>query len=262
LNVFRAKLTDVGRRYRKRREWERLFARYPQQLSAGGHNGQSWAAAQQRVGEAGDDLDDMFTVVEDEQRLARLQLLAQVVDEPAGTAHSGRWHPRHRGDGGQHANLVTGRGELEEPHTIGIGDGGVGRHLHRQASLAHSPSTRDCDQPSRVQLLDDAADIVGSSDKRSELQRQVVPIGVGRTQRRGTRRQIGMPQLPDMLRASQVLQTMDAPVGQCHAGRQQPRHGGIGAEDQRPIPGGDGTFERNQPLARFKSEMARWPRSR
>ena len=136
---------------------------------------------------------DMLAVVEDQERLAAGQELAEPFQRAAGVAGaSAGAHAQRGGDGTGHARIFADRRELDQPHSVVVAAEPASRRLDRQPGLAHAARADDGHNPAGLQQGGDRVEFGPAPDKRRRCRREVAgtaPVsrgvtGRGRVQRR------------------------------------------------------------------------------
>jgi len=92
----------------------------------------------------------MLAIVQDEQRLAAGQELAQPLEHAAGSAVLGH-HVQGSRRGGGHRGVVADRGQLDEPHPVGVAAKYAARDLDRQPRFPRSTYAHDGHDPAGLQ---------------------------------------------------------------------------------------------------------------
>ena len=113
---------DGGRRPRlgsgQRRDPPHHLARDVEGLAAGGQHPQQGTGPQEGVDQGGSGLQDVLTVVDDQDRLPGAEVVDQGVDDGQGL----RLHHAHRGrDGPRHERPVSQGDQVDEPGAVGVG---------------------------------------------------------------------------------------------------------------------------------------------
>ena len=106
------------------------------------------------------------------------------------------------------------RGQLDPPHAARLRVECLRGHGEGEAGLADAGRTGQRHQPLPRQHFAHLDDLAPPTDERCELDREVVVEHVERAQRRKRRRQIGVDQLPDVLRGSEVLEAVQPEISQ------------------------------------------------
>jgi hypothetical protein len=120
-------------------------------------------------------------------------------------------------DRGRDSIRVVQRGELDEPGTTRVRVEHVGGKLQREARLAAPARAGDRQDPSRSQEPAQVGELLGAADEACQLHREVVRQILERRQRRVAARHLRVPQLEDPFGPPEVLQPVQAEVGECRA---------------------------------------------
>ena len=188
-----------------------LLARDAQRFAARRDDPDVGRRAQQRVGKRCAGAHHLLAVVEDQQRLPRLQMRAQRVRERLARLLA---HGEHLRRLVRDERRIADRREVQEPDAVGIRVEHVGGDLQRQPRLAETAHAEQRQQAVALEELSGLLELALASDERGELLRQVVGRGFERAQRREVRPQVGMQDLVDVLRGRQVLQPDAAEIAQ------------------------------------------------
>ncbi|WP_345279033.1 hypothetical protein [Kitasatospora albolonga] len=139
------------RRHRQRRQGVEVFARDPEHLPAGGQHPQPGGGPQQRGGQCGAGLHQVFAAVQHQQQLPVGQLLDQHLLRLPGGGVGQSQRLQHRV-----AQQVRAAhpGQLHQPHPVGVPPGRPGRGAQGQPGLADPAGAGHRHQPtSRQQLV-------------------------------------------------------------------------------------------------------------
>jgi hypothetical protein len=128
------------------RNTQHRLTRYAQRLAAGDQDGDVWAGVQDGLHGAGDAVEQVFGVVEAQQRPPRGQMRAEGVHAPTDDRRA-----NGLGDGLRHRCAVTHRGELNPPDAVGVPIGLTGGGLRRQPRLAGTTRPGQGHQPVTLQ---------------------------------------------------------------------------------------------------------------
>ena len=172
------------RRQRQGTQRPHVLAGDAQALPAGGQHPHPRRAGQDRLGQLGGGVEQMLTVVQHHQHLAG----PQEVDDRLGQAHLRALdHPQ--GDRHHLGQLVAAgrRGQLAQPRPVGEARQQLGRHLQRQAGLAHPADPGQRHQPGVTQLLGHRGQLHLAAHERTGQRRQIPRQHVQRPQRRERR---------------------------------------------------------------------------
>ena len=145
----------------------------------------------------------MLAVVEDQQRLQRLEVRAQRLRERASRLFA---HAQHLRDLVRDQRRIADRREIDEPDAVRIRVEHVGGDLQREAGLAETAHAEEREQARALEQLLRLGDFALAPDERRELLRQVVRRRFERAQRREILPQVGMQDLVDVLGRRQVLE--------------------------------------------------------
>ena len=189
-------------------------------------------ANQERVEHACGAVEHLLAVVEDEHRLAALQLLHQRVHERPAALLAQADRP---GDGRGHELGIPHRGEVDPPHPAGMPVGGCGGALEREPRLSASSGAGQRDQSVVLDELGELGELRVARDERRQLHRQIVRERVQREQRREPIRQVRMTQLPYPLRTTEALEPVRAEIAQHHAVGQAIDHEIVGRARQHRL---------------------------
>ena len=207
----------LGTRARQRGDPEGDLSRHAEGFAAGRQYRCGWVGRQETGDERRAADDEVLAVVQHEQRWLVAELDGELVDRGG----AGRLAGADGGECGAADGVrVRQRRQFDPPHPAGVRIDGLGGDGEGEAGLAHPGRTRQGDEPITAQQTADVGDLAGPPDQRRQLDGQVVSEHVERSQRRERRRQIGVDDLPDVLRALEVLETVLAQVDQRRVGRE------------------------------------------
>ena len=223
-------------------------------LAAGGQHGQARAVAQQLRHGAGR-LGHLLEVVEHEQHPPIPQpigelFLQRAIDDLA--------EPDGTGDRDEHGVRVPGAGQVDEGHAVREAGREVLGDPDRQRRLAGASGSGQRQQANRgvLEAIPDLRELGLTTDQLGGPGRQARPGRTQGGQRREARRQVGVDELEEVLRATEVLQAMLAEVEQAGA-RRQPLAGKCPGrrrqEDLAAVPGG---HDPGGPVDRRTEEVA------
>ena len=123
-------------------------------------------------------------------------------------------HPQHAGHLRRHRRRVVHGGQLHERHPVGMALDPLGGGVDGQPGLADPRRAGQRHEPVGVERVGDRRQLVGPTDQRGRLERQVVAVGVQRPQRRELADQVGVGELVHPLRPDQVLQLVRPQIDQ------------------------------------------------
>ena len=150
------------------------LAGHTQRFTAGRECASAGAAAQHLFGKRGAGLDQVLTVVEDQQHAAPAQKFQQGVEQRPGGLFVHVQRAGHRADD---QSGVGDGGEFDDADTVReIGRQMVG-DLERHPGLAHSASAHECQQVRAAQQREHRRHVVLASDERRLVGGQVVDDG-------------------------------------------------------------------------------------
>ena len=150
-------------------------------LAAGGQHHQPRARTLQDLDQVPHLAQEMLTVVQDQQELLRSQELDKRVDQALpGTSGN----TEHRRDRPSHPLGVSHRRQLHKPGPLPEPGQRLGRHLQRQARLAHSADPGQRHHPGLPQRFADPVELPLATNERAHLQRQVPRERIQGRQRR------------------------------------------------------------------------------
>ena len=165
---------------RERADGPQLLAVDAEPLPAGRQHAHVLAAAEDRVGEVGGDVEHMLAVVEHDQAVAS----AEVIEDAVERRHAG---PRNHAERTRHdledRFLRVRGGELAQPHTVAGIRQHLGRDAQREARLPDTADAGERHESVRAHEGGHCLDLVVAPDEARQLRRQVGGIRVERSQR-------------------------------------------------------------------------------
>ncbi len=148
-----------------------------QRLPAGGQHAQPRAAAEQFLGEPGGGLDDVFAVVQHDQRLVGGDRLHQAAERVAGRLAYRFQRPVPPAErvehGPRHVRRVGDRRQLDQPRPAGYAVGEPARRHARQPRLARAARPEQGDQPVAGEQPGEPAQVLVAPDEAGERGPQV-----------------------------------------------------------------------------------------
>ena len=111
-----------------------------------------------------------------------------------------------------HRLAVGHRGQIGQPHPVGIIGEDLGPRVNGQAGLAAPPRADQRDQRRLPQQLLDLGQLDLAAHEAGALDGQIVSPGIQRPQRRELGSQVGVAELEDPLGAGQVREPVDAQI--------------------------------------------------
>ena len=156
------------------------LARQPQDLPAGGQDGDAWAAGQQHVNQFGGRLDDVLAVVADDEGPLGLEVLGEPVHEHLrGSTWAGGQHAQGTGHHGGHERRIGQPAQLDQHDAVREILLDTGRHLQGQAGLPASSNPGQRHEAGLAEQATDLLDLLGPSDEGGDGGGKGVPPAGG-----------------------------------------------------------------------------------
>ena len=121
------------------------------------------------------------------------------------------------GYGRCHQFGIRDGGQWDEEHTVAKLIEHQSSSFERQAGLARPPGTGDRHQATLTEQFHEVGDLCGPADKGAELRREVIGMGLDRSERREVRLEPVDHCLEDVLWARKILETMQPEITQLDA---------------------------------------------
>src|SRR6185503_20843429 len=138
-------------------------------------------------------VEQMLTVVQNQQDSSRLDIVGESLDERASRLFPNTQGGRHRL---RNERWVCQGGKLHEPYPIPISViEEIGRHLQAQSRLSCATRTGDRKKPSRFEEALDLLDLLVAANKASDGLRHIVWTGADRVEGREIGSQVRMGKL-------------------------------------------------------------------
>jgi hypothetical protein len=151
----------------------------------------------------------MLTVIENEQRPARLEILDERVPRSPTRqlpqAHGTDYRSRHK------CGILQPR-KLDPPHPVEMAVHRAGGCLQCQARLTTTARAGERQQPHLPEQLSDLRQLRAAPDEARQLTRQIVGQGTQRPQRREPDRQIGVQQPEHVFRPANITKPVHAQI--------------------------------------------------